>query len=426
MSVVGRQNDVLTQTGPNTAMGKLFRRYWIPALLARELPSPDCPPVRVKLLSESLIAFRDSSGKVGLLDEFCAHRRVSLWFGRNEEGGIRCPYHGWKFDVTGQCVEIPSEPETSKLCEKIKLDAYPCFERGGVIWTYMGPADLQPPLPEYEWAMVPDAHRYVGKRIQENNYLQAMEGGIDSSHVSWLHSGELATDPLHVGTSGAKYIANKRPMFEVNPSEGGLLIAVKRAIDSEKCYWRLTQWIMPWYTIIPPYGENALRGHGWVPIDDENCIVWTWAHHPTRPLEEAELHAMKNEDGAFAALIPGTFTPVANKRNDYLIDREGQKSGRYYSGVKGIAMQDGSLQESMGSIVDRSKERLVSTDLAIVQARRRLIQAATDQTEGTAPPGLDPETHRVRSASFVGPVNLSYPELKTELAVRAGTNIKSI
>ena len=215
-------------------------------------------------------------------------------------------------------------------------------------------------------------------------------------------------------------------MFEVNPSEGGLLIAVKRAIDSEKCYWRLTQWIMPWYTIIPPYGENALRGHGWVPIDDENCIVWTWAHHPTRPLEEAELHAMKNEDGAFAALIPGTFTPVANKRNDYLIDREGQKSGRYFSGVKGIAMQDGSLQESMGPIVDRSKERLVSTDLAIVQARRRLIQAATDQAEGTAPPGLDPETHRVRSASFVGPVNLSYPELKTELAVRAGTTIKSI
>ena len=135
---------------------------------------------------------------------------------------------------------------------------------------------------------------------------------------------------------------------------------------------------------------------------------------------------MKHEDGAFAALIPGTFTPVANKRNDYLIDREGQKSGRYFSGVKGIAMQDGSLQESMGPIVDRSKERLVSTDLAIVQARRRLIQAATDQADGTAPPGLDPETHRVRSASFVGPVNLSYPELKTELAARAGTTIKSI
>lgn len=420
------QNEVLTQTGPGSAMGTLFRRYWIPALLARELPEPGCPPVRVKLLSESLVAFRDATGKIALMDEFCAHRRVSLWFGRNEGDGLRCPYHGWKYDSNGQCTDIPSEPETSTLCDKVKLKAYPCEVRGGVVWTYMGPPEHQPPLPEYEWAMVPDSHRYASKRIQESNYLQAMEGGIDSSHVAWLHSGELATDPLHVGTSGAKFIANKRPVFEVNKSDAGLLIAVKRPIDAETCYWRVTQWIMPWYTIIPPYGENALRGHGWVPIDDEHCLVWTWAHHPTRPLGEAELHAMKNEDGAFAALIPGTFIPVANKGNDYLIDREGQKTGRYFSGVKGIAMQDASLQESMGPIVDRTKERLVSTDLAIVQARRRLIQAATDLPDGETAPGLSTESQHVRSASFVGPVNLAYPELKAELAARAGTGIKSI
>src|ERR1700744_1543554 len=148
------QNDFLTLTGPGTPMGALMRRYWIPALLSSEIPEPDCPPVRLKLLSERLIAFRDSQGRVGVMDEFCPHRGVSLWFGRNEENGLRCPYHGWKYDVTGQCVDIPSEADDSKFCSKVKLSvAYPCVERGGVIWTYMGPAEHQPPLPEFEWAM---------------------------------------------------------------------------------------------------------------------------------------------------------------------------------------------------------------------------------------------------------------------------------
>ncbi len=387
---------------------------------------PDCSPIRVKLLSEHLIAFRDSNGKLGLIDEFCAHRRVSLWFGRNEEGGIRCPYHGWKYDTSGQCLDIPSEPDGSKFCNKVKLNSYPCVELGGVIWTYMGPSDKQPPLPEFEWALVPDSHRYVSKRIQENNYLQAMEGGIDSSHVSWLHSGELANDPLHVGTEGAKHIVNKKPVFELHKSEGGLVIAAKRPTEDDRAYWRVTQWILPWYTMIPPYGDNALRGHAWVPIDDEHCITWNWAHHPTRPLTEDEMNAMANENGAFAALIPGTFRPVANKDNDYLMDRAGQKSGRYYSGIKGIAMQDASLQESMGPIVDRSMERLVSTDIAIVQARRRLMEAATDVQKGAPAPGLDPLLHHVRSASFVGASNLAFAELQTALAATAGTQPTSV
>ena len=134
------QNDLVTQTGPGTPMGELFRRYWLPALLAEELPEPDCPPVRLQLLSEKMIAFRDTAGKLGAIDEFCAHRGVSLWFGRNEENGIRCPYHGWKYDVTGQCTEVPSEPAESGYCNRIKLKSYPLVERGGVIWIYMGPA----------------------------------------------------------------------------------------------------------------------------------------------------------------------------------------------------------------------------------------------------------------------------------------------
>src|SRR3981189_2464765 len=155
------QNDLLTQTSPGTSVGNLFRRYWLPFLLSEELPEPECPPVRVKLLSERLLAFRDTDGRLGLLDEFCAHRGVSLWFGRNEENGLRCPYHGWKYDVTGQCIEIPSEPDNPRLCQRIRLKSYPLVERGGVLWTSMGPKERQPPLPDHEWATVPGAQRYV-------------------------------------------------------------------------------------------------------------------------------------------------------------------------------------------------------------------------------------------------------------------------
>ena len=155
------QNELLTQTGPGTPMGEMFRRYWVPALLAEELPENDCPPVRVKLLSERLLAVRDSEGRFGLIDEFCAHRGVSLWFGRTEECGIRCPYHGWKYDVFGNCLDVPSEPEESGFRKRIKLTAYPLVERGGILWTYMGPTDQQPPLPEWG-TMLSDGRNYLG------------------------------------------------------------------------------------------------------------------------------------------------------------------------------------------------------------------------------------------------------------------------
>src|SRR6266705_1686102 len=189
------QNDLLTQTGPGTPMGRLFRSYWLPALLTEELPENDSPPVRVKILSERLLALRDSEGRYGLIDEFCAHRGVSLWFGRNEESGIRCSYHGWKYDVTGQCVDVPSEPLESGFCQKIKLKSYPMVKRGPVLWTYMGPAEGEPRRPEVEFALVPPEHGFTSKRWQECNWPRALEGGIDSSHVSWLHRGALDSDP---------------------------------------------------------------------------------------------------------------------------------------------------------------------------------------------------------------------------------------
>src|SRR5947199_5171686 len=243
-------NEFLTRSGPGAPIGNLFRRYWIPALLSAEVPDPDCPPVRVKLLSERLLAFRDSRGRVGVIDEFCAHRGVSLWFGRNEENGLRCAYHGWKYDGTGQCIEVPSEPEASGFLLKIRLTSYPWVRRGDVLRTNMERPERTPPLPEWEFTTVPAGQSYISKRLQECNWLQALEGGIDSSHTSWLHRGELEIDPLHRGSKGNQYnLGDARPHFEVVESAGGLLIGARRSADAGRYYWRITQWIMPCLTM---------------------------------------------------------------------------------------------------------------------------------------------------------------------------------
>ena len=404
------QNELLTRTGPGSVMGDLIRRYWIPALLTEELPEPDCAPVRVKLLSERLIAFRDSGGKLGLIDEFCAHRGVSLWFGRNEECGLRCAYHGWKYDVSGQCVDIPSEPEESGFRQKIRLRSYPLAERGGVLWAYMGPLESKPPLPEYEFATVPQEQTFISKRFQECNYLQAMEGGIDSSHVSFLHRGALNKDPLFKGAKGNQYnLDDFQPKFEVVESAGGLLIGARRKAEDGNFYWRITQWLMPFFTAIPPRGDHPMHGHFWVPIDDETCWAWSYDYHPVRALSASELQAMKDGHGVHVKYIPGTYRPLQNKDNDYLIDRQAQKEGRSFSGVDGFSMQDASVQESMGPIQDRTRENLVTTDNGIIMARHLLMRAAKALQKGIEPPGRDPVTQRVRSASLVLPPDVSQP-----------------
>jgi phthalate 4,5-dioxygenase oxygenase subunit len=406
------QNQLLTRTGPGTPMGELFRRYWLPALQVHELPEADCPPVRVRMLGEKLIAFRDSQDRFGLVDEFCAHRGASLWFGRNEESGLRCSYHGWKYDVNGQCTEIPSEPGNPKLCQRMKLKSYPLVERGGVLWTYMGPPELRPPLPEHEWAMVPASHRFISRRWQECNWLQAMEGGIDSSHVSFLHRHTMKVDPMFKGaTQSHQYnLGDLAPHFEVVESPGGLYIGARRNAENERYYWRITQYVMPSFTLIPPRGDHPIGGHCWVPIDDENCWAWSTNHHATRPLHKEEREAMEAGKGIHVPLIPGTFRPTANKDNDYRMDRKAQKEGKTFSGVEGFAMQDASVQESMGPIQDRTKENLVPTDQGIIMARRRLIAAAQGLAKKIQPPGVDPEHTRVRSASVILPKDAAFQE----------------
>lgn len=422
-------NELLTETGPGTPMGELFRQYWIPALLAKDLPENDCPPVRVKLLSERLLAFRDSAGRYGLIDEFCAHRGASLWFGRNEEGGLRCAYHGFKYDVTGQCIEVPSEPESSTFCSRIKLTDYPLVKVGDILWTHMGNPETRPELPQFEFALVAPEQTYTSKRWQESNWLQALEGGIDSSHVSWLHSSGLKSDPLFKGSKGNEYNLNDlKPFFEVVETDGGLFVGARRNAEDDKYYWRITPWVMPNFTMIPPRADHPVHGHFWVPIDDENCWVYSFDYHPVRALTAEELQAMWDGHGVHNEYVPGTYRPLQNKDNDYMMDRDAQSRGETFSGIKGFAMQDASLQESMGPIVDRTKERLVASDGGIMKARQMLRKAALDlRDHGTTPPGVDPAHHRVRSVSVVLPKEEAFVESCREAAtVRPGVRQTSI
>ena len=408
-----QENEVLTRTGPGTPMGELFRRYWLPALLAAELPEPDCPPVRVRLLGERLIAFRDTQSRLGLIDEFCAHRGVSLWFGRNEENGLRCPYHGWKYDVTGQCVEIPSEPDNPRLCQRMKLKGYPLIERGGVLWAYLGPADKRPAEPAYEWTAVAPGQRYVSKRLQESNYLQAMEGGLDSIHSTFLHRWSVEDDPLlrRDPASAAMIKGDSSPAFLPLPAPGGLRICTRRNVGEDRYFWRVTQFLMPCFNLFPPYGDNPCGGHAWVPMDDRNCWVFSIDYHPQRPLSTAELDGAQNGRGVHVPLVPGTFLPVANRRNDYLIDRAGQKARETFSGVRAVGVQDAAIQESMGTLADRSREHLVATDKGIVMTRRCLLDAAAGLGRGSIPPGLDPASQRVRALSRVTPRAMPVEEI---------------
>ena len=393
--------ETLTRTGPGTPMGNLMRRYWVPVMLSSEIAEPDGPQVRVQILGEKLLAFRDTEGRAGLIDEFCSHRGVSLFFGRNEENGIRCAYHGLKFAISGECVDVPSAPQ---VCKHMGITAYPCIERAGMVWAYMGPKDKQPAPPDVEWCTLPASHVFVSKRLQESNYLQAMEGGIDTSHVSYVHKFEVDNDPMHRGTKANDYIkADGNVVFDIEKTDFGLTLYGRRNGEPDSFYWRITQWIFPWFTLIPPFGEHALGGHVWVPIDDHSCWAWSINYHPDKALTAEERGHMEDGKGIHVEYIPGTFRTVANKENDYLIDRKAQKEKRAYSGVFGFSMQDASLQESMGPIQNHAKEKLLPTDRAIVMARRMLYEAATTLQPDSTPPAIDAATQRVRAAGVLLP-----------------------
>jgi phthalate 4,5-dioxygenase oxygenase subunit len=394
-------NELLTRVGAGTPMGDLMRRYWIPAAFSDQVAKPDSPPIRVRLLGEDLVLFRDTQGRVGLVDEKCPHRTASLFFGRNEEGGLRCVYHGLKFDVDGNCTDLPCVPQLSdverrNVAKKLAVNAYPCLERGDVIWTYMGAADKKPAFPELEWTMLPASQRFATRHIQECNWLQGFDGGFDSSHLSFLHSG--AADLRKGNTDKDRRIPPSR--YEVVPMDFGFACGGGRDLGNGMVSWHVDVMLMPFHKIIPSVPRAA---HVWAPIDDNNTMLYSINFHPTRALTDEDLEREKAWRGIHTENIPGSDRAIANRDNDYLIDRALQAGGRSYTGMKGLGVQDCALQESMGPIADRSLERLLPSDLALAQIRRLLLKAVRDHMAGKPIPGLDPECYRVRSTRFEAP-----------------------
>jgi phthalate 4,5-dioxygenase oxygenase subunit len=406
------QNELLVRTDAGTPGGEFMRRYWLPALLSQEIPEPDCPPVRVRLLGEALVAFRDSNGRIGLLDEFCAHRRASLWLGRNEECGLRCVYHGWKYDVDGACVDQMNEPE--QFAAKIRLTAYPTVELGGIVWAYMGPKAKMPPPPKFEWTQAPPTHRHVTKTWEECNWLQGLEGGLDTSHAPIMHR-KLRPDVQAEGISPVSYFARgKPPIVEVDATDYGYTYyGVRELPDQPSIFVRSYHYVMPFTQIRSSQFSRSrdvftpcISGHYWVPMDDENCMVYNW----TYTYGEAPLDDYQRGDGSAGpenVYEDQGFRKKRNKDNNWLIDRRVQKT-ETFTGISGINTQDHAVQESMGPIVDRSKEHLGPADKAIIALRQMLLKAVRTVQEGGDPPGLGESYYSLRAIERVFPKGTDY------------------
>jgi phenylpropionate dioxygenase-like ring-hydroxylating dioxygenase large terminal subunit len=402
-------------------MGEVMRRYWLPALLVDELPKPDCPPVRVKLLGEDLVAFRDSDGKTGLLDEYCPHRLASLFLGRNEQSGIRCVFHGWKFDVEGNCVDMPNEPLESRFKDKVHLKSYPTIELAGVIWAYMGPPEKKPEPPGMEWTRAPEDYRHVSKTRELCNYLQALEGGIDTVHSAFLHKNNLA-DKTSLGQ------LNHRPKLEVERTSYGFRYAGIRDVGEIGTYIRMYQFVLPFHQFRPSQLKKAdgtrakipqIRGHMWVPMDDENTMVYNWVYACDEDKPFTPEAIRKYEDNAGRGANGESTIRRRTKANDWLIDREVQRT-KTFTGIEGLNTQDLAAQESMGPIVDRTREHLGSTDKAIIAVRRIMLDVIADFEKGIEPLGVDPNTYRnVRAADMIAPKDVPWQEAgKEELRAR--------
>lgn len=385
------ENEMLTRVGPGTPMGQLLRRYWIPALISTELERPDGDPVRVRLLGENFVAFRDSAGKIGFLNEPCCHRGASLALGRVEDGGIRCIYHGWKFAVDGTILETPNISD-SKVKDKIKAPAYPVREAGGLIWVYLGPKGQQPPVPNFHFMTVPDSHRSINRAIIDCNWVQVMEGGLDSSHVGILHADynpfkktasnsfdELLHSDDNFDTD------DNAPSLEIENTDFGFHYAALRrpnGAGENILFARIHPFVMPWVTMVPP-GFVVF----YIPLDDEHTAYYLCFFDAKNPVDQRKLREMGGFD------IPGAWDGDhlnATAANRWLQDRA--SLGESFTGLPGLNIEDFSVDISMGPIVDRTGEHLVPADVAVIRMRRMLLKAAKENLSGTDPVGLRPSS----------------------------------
>jgi phthalate 4,5-dioxygenase oxygenase subunit len=424
-----QDNETLCRISPGTPMGNLVRQYWVPALMSTELPAPDSVPLRVRLLGEDLIAFRTSSGAAGLIQNACPHRGASMFFGRNEEDGLRCVYHGWKFDVTGACVDMPSEPAESNFRNKVRTKAYPCIERNGIIWTYMGPEAALPPLPDIESNLIEadSGIEYpIRKVLRECNWIQALEGDVDTSHFGFLHRNFLA-DPAE-GSFQYYMEKDRTPRYNVIETDIGTTYGAYRPAEADSYYWRIAHYLFPFYTMIPTgtLGQQVLI-RAWIPIDDENTMFWTMAPPAA---------AWQSADGARRVALPGGAISVEfdylpdttdwlgkfrlrpNVANDYFLDRDSQRE-KSYTGITtgGAYLEDQAVTESMGAIYERTHEHLGTSDAMVIRTRRRMLKAARDFAEtGAPPPGAhEPGLYRLRSGGIVLPRSADWLQATVEL-----------
>lgn len=421
------ENELVTRVGPGTPMGQMMREYWVPALLSSELPKPDSGPIRVLLLGEKLVAFRDSAGRVGLLPHNCPHRGMSLFFGRNEDNGLRCAYHGWKFDVEGRCLDMPSEPPESDFKNKVRPQGYPVVERGGVVWTYLGTRQDPPPMPGFEHLDAPPEQQRASALMRDCNWLQALEGDIDTSHVGFLHAGQNVPEDAAPGTFLEYALRDRAPRYKVMNTEYGVSYGAYRpAGNDDELYWRIGHFLFPFYVMVP-VGVLGLGGgvRAWVPMDDEHTMSFIVAtnrgRRAARPSGQRFARQFTQE------MLPNTngwlgrFRTVQNEENDYLMDREKQRQGESFTGIDNLSAEDGAATESMGRIYDRTQERLGTSDMMVIRVRRRLIAAANDlATRGVTPPGVDdPEVYLQRSGGVVLPKDADWFEATKDLR-RAG------
>lgn len=421
------ENELLTRVGPGTPIGDLFRQFWIPALLASELPAADCAPLRVRLLGEDLIAFRDTAGRVGLLGNACSHRGASLFFARNEENGLRCVYHGWKYDVAGHCVDMPNEPPESNFRDKIRQLAYPCRERKGVIWAYLGPRTEPPPLPDLMWNLVPENQRHIQLILRDCNWMQAMEGDIDPCHTSFLHSTlpgyrgddsdprEATRSPV-IRRGGNLFLRDAAPVQQAVDTPWGVMIGSRRKAGDNVYQWRIYQALLPCHT----YVGGGWTISAWVPMDDEHVMKWRIFYFPDRVLSEEERSVLGFIHGGYEPPTShwlGRWRLAANVSNDFFLDRERQRTQTFTGMPNSNNIHDAAVIESMGTIVDRTHEHLGTSDAGVISVRRRWINAARALRErGEVPAAVDdPSIFRVLPAVVTLPGGVDWKKAAEEL-----------
>lgn len=384
-------NQLLTEVGPSTPMGKLLRRYWVPALLSSDLPEPGCPPKRVKLLGEPLVAFRDINGVLGLLGEHCPHRGASLALGRVEDG-IRCLYHGWRFSADGKVQESPN-CRADQLSSNARARSYPLRESGGMLWAYMGPPDKMPTLPTFHFMTVPESQRSFVRLTVDCNWVQIMEGGVDSAHIGILHAdiGTLKRDSkrddeytaaLHADDGGRETRLDSddhAPELHVDVTDYGFNYAALRSQNEKngKLYVRVHPFVMPWVTMIPTEPRGTIF---YLPHDDEKM---SWILALSSDTANVDNRGWRKIAGLE---VPGAFHEehyLGTAENGWLQDRALLDESA--TGLHALMLEDFAVSASMGQILDRTQEHVVASDMAVIRMRRMLLQAAKQLAEGVDP-----------------------------------------